>query len=292
MTPDPRRARLEELLLTGATQELTPAEAAERDELLAALPDTDPDAFERAAAALHRALGPPPEPLPAELAEKLRRTARPFAPPPVAPTPSPVAPTSSPVPRAWAAWSGWVLAAGLAGVLVYTNRPKPERLLPSPVWMGAYNEGFSAGQQAATARAGGGPGVAVGIESARQKLLQDGNAKAVTFVADKKGPIGNVVWSDVKQEGYLEVRGLPPVDPATGTYQLWIVDGERKDPNHNQPVDGGVFRVGPDGTAIVFVRPPIHVTNAVAFAITKEKNPGGVVVSTEEHLVVLAPKKG
>ena len=70
------------------------------------------------------------------------------------------------------------------------------------------------------------------------------------------------------------------------------MDGDRKG---SPPIDGGVFKVNPDGTTIVRVRPPIQVKNAVAFAITKETEPGGVVVSQvkpENYELVLAPKKG
>ena len=95
-----------------------------------------------------------------------------------------------------------------------------------------------------------------------------------------------MVWSTAKQEGYLEVRGLKPTDPTKEQYQLWIVD-----PTKKQPVDGGVFDVKPDGTALVRVRTPIVVKDAVAFAVTKE-TAGGVVVSEKEHLLVLKPKPG
>ena len=82
------------------------------------------------------------------------------------------------------------------------------------------------------------------------------------------------------------------MDPDAGTYQLWIVDAGRPGSN---PVDGGVFRVNPDGSALVRIKAPIQVKSPVAFAITKEKDPGGVVVSQvkpENYELVLAPQKG
>jgi hypothetical protein len=136
-------------------------------------------------------------------------------------------------------WAGWAVAAGLAGVLVYTNWPKPEQPLAKA------REGF----------------IRTAIPTA--------------FAGEKKSVSGNIVWSDKEQTGFLEVRGLQPVDSAAGTYQLWIVDGGRNDPEHKQPIDGGVFEVKPDGTALVRIRAPIKVNRAVAFAITKEKVPGG-----------------
>ena len=79
---------------------------------------------------------------------------------------------------------------------------------------------------------------------------------------------------------------LVALDPSKEQYQLWIVDSSKK-----QPVDGGVFDVRPDGTALVRVRAPILVKDAKAFAITKE-TAGGVVVTEGPLLLVLAPKPG
>jgi hypothetical protein len=284
MTADPRRERFEELLAAEATQGLTAAEERELVALLSTFYDEDQEAFQLAAAAVHLALDPHPEPLPPELAEKLRRT----APTPASAEPS-GAPANPPTRRSRAVWAGWVVAAGLAGVLVYTNWPKPTPPVENqPEWVRAYELGL---------RDAGGGGLPIQPSEWRRRLLADPAAKAATFVADGQKPVtGNVVWSDAKQEGYLEVRGLPPIDPMEGTYQLWIVDGGRTDPDHKQPVDGGVFRVSSDGTALVTVRAPIRVKNATLFAITKEKDPAGVVVSKKgaagEFELVLAPKQG
>jgi hypothetical protein len=238
MTPDPRRARLEELLGIEATQGLSPAEATELDRLLEAFPDEDPDGFELAAAALHLALAGRPEEMPPALAEKLHLAAVAFT-PAAALRPRPARPGR----RARAMWAGWAVAAGLAGVLVYTNWPRPEQPLAK------VREGFIR------------------------------TATPTAFAGEKKTVSGNIVWSDKEQTGFLEVRGLQPIDATAGTYQLWIVDGGRNDPEHKQPIDGGVFEVKPDGTALVRIRAPIKVNQAVAFAITKERVPGGVVVS-------------
>ncbi len=235
--------RLDELLAREATQGLTPAEANELDSLLVDFPNEDPDGFERAASAIHLALSPPPEPLPARLAEKLKLAATGFTPSTRPTTPKRARPASN-------AWAGWMVAACLAGALVFTNWPKKE------------------------------PTVA-----ARKKLLEK---DAAVFVgSDKGGATGEVVWNTAKQEGYLEVRGMPALDPTKEQYQLWIVD-----PAHKEPVDGGVFDVRPDGTALVRVRNPIQVKDAKAFAITKEVA-GGVVVSKQpKHELVLTPKQG
>ena len=253
MTSDPRRARLEELLGTEATQKLTPAEGPELDALLAAFPDEDPDGFELAAAAVHLALIGVPDPMPAALVEKLNLTA-------VAVAPSPKVPrTGRP---AWAMWGGWAVAAGLAWLLLYTNWPQPVVVRSEPTFA-----------------------------ERRDALLKDRSAKTSAAEDPKTGAAGSVVWSTAKQEGYLEVRGLKPNDPSKEQYQLWIVDGSRTDPEHKQPVSGGLFDVKADGTALVPVQGAIPVKDAKAFAITKEVA-GGVTVSKGPMLLVLAPKPG
>lgn len=95
---------------------------------------------------------------------------------------------------------------------------------------------------------------------------------------------GEVVWSDARQQGFLSFRGLPALDPATQQFQLWIFDRER---SAEQPVDGGLFEVGPGGAAIVPIDAKLHVHHAHAFALTIEPR-GGVVVSRREHLVAIA----
>ena len=248
MMPDPRRARLEELLGMEATQKLTPAEESELDALLASFPDEDPDGFELAAAAVHLALIGATEEMPPALAEKLHLTA-------VAVGPSPRRPRTGR--HAWTVWAGWAVAAGLAWLLLYTNWPKPSVVQSEPTFA-----------------------------QKREELLKDKSAKTAAAEDAKTGISANVVWSTAKQDGYLEVRGLKPNDPTKEQYQLWIVD-----PTKKQPVDGGVFDVNPDGTALVRVRAPIIVKDALAFAVTKE-TAGGVVVSDGPMLLVLKSKPG
>ncbi len=183
------------------------------------------------------------------------------------------------------AWSGWVAAGlvGLVGVWAYASWPEPPEPVTDPGWREAYERGLRDGRIS--------HGGANDAAAWRNRLLAGAAAKAVTFVGAKKTVSGNVIWSDENQTGVLEVRGLPPIDPKAGVYQLWIVDGGRTDPNHKQPVDGGVFWVEPDGTALVLVRAAVHVRNAVSFAITKESDQFGVVVSDAEQVLVLTPKK-
>jgi hypothetical protein len=102
-----------------------------------------------------------------------------------------------------------------------------------------------------------------------------------------KAGAGEVVWDGASQQGFVTVRGLPPNDPSKVRYQLWVVDAGRTDPEHAQPVDGGLFDVAADGTATVPVRPALPVLDAAAFAVTREV-PEGVVVSAGPHLAVFS----
>ena len=77
------------------------------------------------------------------------------------------------------------------------------------------------------------------------------------------------VWDARQQEGILLARGLAPL-PADKDYQLWVID-----PATKAPIDGGVFRVQPDGTVRFRFQPRLKVTKADKFAITRERK-GGV----------------
>ncbi len=94
---------------------------------------------------------------------------------------------------------------------------------------------------------------------------------------------GDVVWNTTSQEGYMRFVNMPVNDPSKEQYQLWIIDPERDD----EPVDGGVFDVTSTGEMIIPIQAKLRVIKPVAFAITIEK-PGGVVVSTQERLPLLA----
>jgi len=100
------------------------------------------------------------------------------------------------------------------------------------------------------------------------------------------GVTGDVVWSTSRQEGYLRFQGLPVNDPSQEQYQLWIIDPERDE----EPIDGGVFDVTSAGEVIIPIRNKLKVIDPAAFAVTVEQ-PGGVVVSDQERLPVLAPVK-
>jgi Anti-sigma-K factor rskA, C-terminal len=108
--------------------------------------------------------------------------------------------------------------------------------------------------------------------------------------------IGDVVWSDTLNKGYMRISGLAINDPSMEQYQLWIFDASRPAGDLPQfgeglltqrPVDGGVFDINQDGEVIIEINAKLFVQNAAAFAITVEP-PGGVVVSDRSRVPLLA----
>ncbi|MFZ2873927.1 MAG: anti-sigma factor, partial [Phycisphaerales bacterium] len=104
------------------------------------------------------------------------------------------------------------------------------------------------------------------------------------------GASGEVLWNNRLQRGFMRITGLAKNDRKVEQYQLWIIDSGRSEP---QPVDGGVFdfEPGAGGTAVIPIRAAITVRTPAAFAVTVEK-PGGVVVSKQERVPLLARIKG
>jgi len=97
---------------------------------------------------------------------------------------------------------------------------------------------------------------------------------------------GDVVWSESTQTGFLRFVSMPVNDPTVEQYQLWIIDPKRDD----EPIDGGVFDISETGEVIVPIDAKLRVLEPAAFAITIEK-PGGVVVSTQSRLPLIAAVK-
>ena len=95
---------------------------------------------------------------------------------------------------------------------------------------------------------------------------------------------GEIIWSDTLQAGEMRFAGLPPNDPESQQYQLWIVVPDR----YAHPVDGGVFDASSDGDIVVSVDAKLNVEQPVAFAVTLEQR-GGVVVSQGPLLLVASP---
>jgi len=244
--------RLYDLLADRATVGLSVDEADELSALLTRWPHVDRTEFDRAAAALHLAADPVPEPLPPHLLAKLEAAAAAhFA-----------RPAERPAPRRSTAfyWAvcGWSCAAtvliGFAALQLSRREPT--------------------------------------VAQKRDRLKADPSV-AKYASADKpdkpNAPAGTVVFSTAKQEGYLELKGLKPNDPTKTQYQLWVVDQAAP---FKEPVDGGVFDVKPDGTALVAIRSPLILRDVALFAVTIEPA-GGVVVSEDgkqgKFVVVMKP---
>ena len=105
-----------------------------------------------------------------------------------------------------------------------------------------------------------------------------GNVKELTQV------VGDVVWSDQKQAGYMRLKGLPVNDATKEQYQLWIFD---KNQDKATPIDGGVFNVNAEGEIVIPINAKIAAAAPEMFAITVER-PGGVVVSKRGKIAALA----
>lgn len=108
--------------------------------------------------------------------------------------------------------------------------------------------------------------------------------------------IGDVVWSDTLNTGYMRISGLAINDPSLKQYQLWIFDATRASGDLPQfgdgllsqrPIDGGVFDINAQGEVIIEIDAKLQVQQAAAFAITIEP-PGGVVVSDRSRVPLLA----
>jgi anti-sigma-K factor RskA len=101
---------------------------------------------------------------------------------------------------------------------------------------------------------------------------------------DDKKVLGDVVWSNSQQKGYLRLRDLPALNPNQETYQLWIVDKMRSEKN---PISGGVFNTSEAGEVIIPINAQLKINEPNLFAVSKEKA-GGVVVSKPDRLVAVA----
>ncbi len=287
--------RLEELVITQLGGSLTPEEQQELAALRTRHPDYDFEALERAAAALHLALLPGLEPLPAAMRSRL------LALNPGATAPSPV---RRRLPRAfdWTAdplrYAGWVVAAALAvvGGTLLLRQQSPGQIetsarvpaartqvqVPPPAQVPAAPMPKTAPATRSDA--------AVDPALARAQLLKSGQPllqRAWIAGPDPSaiGLTGDVVWDPKTQSGFMAFKGLRPNNPMVAQYQLWIFDGQR---DERYPVDGGVFDITAHaGTQVVPIRVPLTITTAIRFVVTLEP-PGGVVVSDRAHIVAIA----
>lgn len=87
------------------------------------------------------------------------------------------------------------------------------------------------------------------------------------------------VWDPGRETGLLTVDKLPSIRDDQD-YQIWVVD-----PTYPNPVDGGVFKPGADGRAVLTFKGNKPIKGAAAFAISLEKKGG--VPKAEGPIVLL-----
>lgn len=180
-----------------------------------------------------------------------------------------VKPASSPNPF-WQ-WLGWAFAAAacvaLAVNLWLTRAQKPVEVAKNPEVLQTPSPELTPAQKRAQL-------LASATDAVQLSLTSPTNEKEV---------LGDVVWSNSQQKGFVRVRGLPANNVSEEAYQLWIVDEAQ---NPKTPLSGGVFNVT-SGEVVVPIEAQLKVKNPKAIAISKERA-GGVVVSAPERLVALA----
>lgn len=128
-----------------------------------------------------------------------------------------------------------------------------------------------------------------GLSAAQQRAQLLASAPDIvqtswTSNKDDKRILGDVVWSNAQQKGYLRLRDMPALDPNQETYQLWIVDEAQ---SKKTPVSGGIFNVSQAGEVIVPINAQLKIQKPKMFVISKEKA-GGVVVSKPNRFVAIA----
>lgn len=171
------------------------------------------------------------------------------------------------------AWMGWLAAAACLAVAAGVWTARPSASSSTPVAVGPSG--------------GNGAGLIVDSVVARADTLNI-DWKPLPDDTCREQCAGRVIWNNELQQGWMVFKGLAVNDPTQFQYQLWIFDKDQK-----HPVDGGVFdiaqaRFNDKGEIVVAIRPAIKVSSPQAFAVTVEK-PGGVVVSDQTRIAVLAP---
>lgn len=99
---------------------------------------------------------------------------------------------------------------------------------------------------------------------------------------NQKDTIGELLWSDSQQRGFLSLSGLEINDPDQFQYQVWVFDAKQK-----YPVAGGVFNVVDQKSSVIRLRPNLKINEAVEFVVTQER-PGGGKRSSQGSIVARA----
>ncbi len=274
--------RLAELLTEQLDRALSDAEQQELDRLLDAHPDWREDDLELAAAAAFLAFEPQSPPMPEALSSKIMASVMADGASRQDEAPSASAqPISLDAqrerrgqPSALLTYSGWIAAAACLLIALMLWRQRPAQIIPQPIPPTVV------------------PPKVKTVAELRQSLQKKPGVLQLAWSGTKdplaKNAGGDVIWDPASQKGYMRFSGLPVNDPKKNQYQLWIFDAKR-DAKH--PVDGGVFDIDENGEVIVPINAKLNVNEATLFAVTWEQ-PGGVVVSKREHIVVLAKVEG
>jgi anti-sigma-K factor RskA len=262
LTPE----KMLDLLIKKLTEGLSAEETRELRELEKEFPELKDDtSFEQTAAAIAMTDLDTSESLPAGLRARIAADADNFV------TPGETEEFQKtfafePKRRSWQ-WLGWAFAAAacvLLAVNIYLMRINPKvetvyvQITPTP---------------------------APPMDRQMEQLLTASDVVKTTMTdpKDPKKIMGEVVWSDSAQKGFVRLRGLTVNDKTREQYQLWIVASNQ---DAKTPVDGGVFDVGSNGEVIIPIDAKIKIEKPGAFVITAEK-PGGVVVSKGEKVMAL-----
>lgn len=260
------KEKMLDLLIKQLTEGLSAEETRERHDLEKEFPELKDDrSFELTAAAISMANLDTREPLPANLRSRIAFDADSFV---VSGETEEFQKTFAFEPKysKWQ-WLGWAFAAAAVAILAFnlwTTRLNPKvetvyvQITPTP---------------------------APPMNQQLEQLLNSVDA-VQTKLTNPKNPseiVGEVVWSDSAQKGFVRLRGLSVNDKSKEQYQLWIVASNQ---DAKTPVDGGVFDVNDAGEVIIPINAKVKVEKPAAFAITAEK-PGGVVVSKGEKVMAL-----
>lgn len=182
-----------------------------------------------------------------------------------------------PKPSIWQ-WLGWAVAAAACVALAINLWTTRSQQLPE---IAGTQKPVQTPEMVKT------PALELSEAQKREQLLASSpDVIQTTWVSatDDKKVLGDVVWSNSQQKGYLRLRDLPALDPNQETYQLWIVDKMRSEKN---PVSGGVFNTSETGEVIIPINAQLKINEPNLFAVSKEKA-GGVVVSKPDRLVAVA----
>jgi len=273
--------RLADLLARQVTEGLSDADQLELQELLAAHPEADPEALETTAASVLLAGDFAIEPMPDSLRQRMDTVADGFiaasgktASASASALSGPVSIESARTVRKPAAVSpGWAWFAAAASIVIaiaaWVPRLGQDTAAPNLVSQASPDAGSMADM--------------------RQRLVASGSLQvqwSTTPDPASAAVQGDVVWDAATQTGYMRFSGLPTNDPGSEQYQLWIFDETR---DERYPVDGGTFNIPAGGGEVVVpIIAKLPVRNPKLFAVTVER-PGGVVVSSRERIVAVAP---